>query len=52
MLNEKAIAWTGPEFWLDLTNAALGVVSIAFCALLVFVIFKELTGRKGARRLA
>ena len=49
MFNDKAIAWTGPELWLDLTNAVLGLGAVAFFVVLGYVIAEELRDRRHAR---
>jgi hypothetical protein len=48
MFNKMAIAWDGPEFWLDLTNAALGLTSILLFVWLTVALVRDSIGRKKA----
>ncbi len=45
------LAWSNPEaLWLNLTNAALGLVVLVCCGIVTVSIVKELVARLVARR--
>ena len=47
------VNWNDPQtFWLNATNAALGLVVVICCVVVVFSIVRELAGRRRQRARA